>query len=208
MNLSPGECDFDSFDAGVYECILIGDRVWLDFNENDVWDSVENGINGLRVDLFRFVEGEFMLYDQTSTGHRPGTPSDDGFYKFCVPPGRYYLRFNNPQESLVTAVPNVGVNENIDSDVTGDFGVGTTSAIDLSCGQDRCDIGAGYYKSGTIGDFAWTDINSNGLRDNGEFGIEGIVVRAINITGTVVGESVTDNNGQYLLMTLARMHTS
>ena len=90
----------------------------------------------MEIELFKFVDGTFVLYENTFSGHKPGTPSDDGFFKFCVPPGRYYLKFNNPPSALVPAVANFGINESIDSDVTGAFGPGTTSEIQLNCGQE------------------------------------------------------------------------
>ena len=197
ITLSPGECDISSFDAGLYKCVPIGELVWLDYNENDMWDSFENGINGLKVELFKFIDGSWVLYDFTYTGHKPGTPSDDGYFKFCAAPGRYYLRFLNPPATLVPAVANFGISEATDSDVTGAFGPGTTSEIQLSCGQERCDIGAGYYKMGSIGDNVWMDTNSNGMRESSEQGLKDVVVRAYDSTGSVLGESVTDNNGEY-----------
>jgi uncharacterized repeat protein (TIGR01451 family) len=199
VNLSAGECDLSSFDAGLYKCVALGELVWLDYNENDVWDSVENGINGLKVELYKFIDGSWVNYDYTYTGHKPGTPSDDGYFKFCVAPGRYYLRFLNPPNALVPAVSNFGINESVDSDVTGAFGPGTTSEINLVCGQDRCDIGAGYYKMGSIGDNVWSDDNNNGMRDSNEQGVADVIVRAYDVTGTQFGEAVTDNNGEYMI---------
>jgi len=196
VTLGPGEND-PTIDAGFYECVLVGQNVWFDFNENDIFDSSENGINGLRVELYRNVNGSFVLWDQEFTGHEPETPSNDGYFKFCVRPGEYYLRFVNPPLTLVAAVPNIGINEEVDSDITGAFGSGTTDAFTVTSGQDRCDLGAGFYPMGTIGDFVWQDDNGNGLRESNELGIEGVVVRAISIEGDEVGESTTDANGQY-----------
>ena len=199
VNLSAGECDISSFDAGLYKCVRIGELVWLDYNENDVWDSFENGINGLKVELYKFIDGSWNYYDYTYTGHKPGTPSDDGYFKFCVAPGRYYLKFLNPPATLVPAVSNFGINESVDSDVTGAFGPGTTSEIVLACGQERCDIGAGYYKMGSIGDNVWMDTNNNGMRETSEQGIKDVIVRAYDNTGSMLGEATTDNNGEYMI---------
>ena len=199
VNLSPGECDISSFDAGLYKCVPIGERVWLDINENDIWDTFENGINGIRVELFKNIDGQWELYDFTLSGHKPGTPSDDGYFKFCVAPGRYYLRFLNPPSALVPAVANFGLNDLIDSDVTGAFGPGTTSEINIACGEERCDVGAGYYKMGSIGDNVWFDDNNNGMRDNNESGVSDVVVRAYDFNGVQFGETTTDDQGQYII---------
>ncbi len=197
--VGPGACNFDDFDAGLYKCVRIGELVWLDYNENDVWDPNENGINGMKVELYKYQDDAWIYYDYTYTGHKPGTPSDDGYFKFCVAPGRYYLRFMNPPEALVPAVENFGINEGIDSDVTGAFGPGTTEEINIRCGEERCDIGAGYYKMGSIGDYVWMDSNSNGMRENGERGLANIVVRAIDLTGTEISNTTTDADGKYMM---------
>jgi len=53
INLGPAECNFESFDLGVYNCIRIGETIWLDVNMNDMRDAHENGINGVKVELYR-----------------------------------------------------------------------------------------------------------------------------------------------------------
>jgi uncharacterized repeat protein (TIGR01451 family) len=199
INLGAGENDV-TVDLGINECISIGEVVWLDYNENDLLDPNENGINGIRVELFRQdANGSYVLWDVDYTGHKPGTPSDDGYYKFCVSPGTYYLRFVNPPLQLVPVVPNFGINENTDSDVTGMFGSGTTDNFTVVSGQDRCDIGAGFYTMGTIGDFVWLDDNGNGMRESNERGLEGVIVRAINDSGEEVATAVSDDEGNYML---------
>ncbi len=199
INLGPGENDL-SIDIGINECIPIGELVWFDYNENDVIDPFENGINGIRVELYRQdSNGAFVLWDVTHTGHKPGSPSDDGYYKFCVSPGSYYVRFVNPPLQLVPVVPNFGNNENTDSDVTGMFGSGTTDNFTVVSGDERCDIGAGFYAMGSIGDYVWLDNNGNGMRDSNDQGMEGIVVRAINDNGDEVASAISDENGKYVL---------
>ena len=185
-------------DAGFYECIKIGETVWFDYNENDIEDPTENGINGMKVELYRFETFGWTLHEIQITGHKPGTPSDDGYYKFCVRPGRYYLKFLNPPQSLILARPNRG-NDEIDSDVTNRFGPGTTDEINVRSGEEFCNIGAGYYPMGTIGDYIWMDDNQNGMRESNEQGIEGVVISAINIEGVEVQSTVSQSDGSYLL---------
>ncbi len=196
--LSAGEND-KTWDAGFYNCVKIGELVWFDLNENDLADTNENGINGLRIELYRLENGSWALHDFATSGHKPGTPSDDGYFKFCTAPGTYYLKFLHPPATLVPVVPNFGIIESIDSDVTGKFGPGTTDEFTLESGQDKCDIGAGYYTMGTIGSRVWEDRNSNGMREINEPGIAGIVVRAFDLNGNELGSETTDGQGEYLL---------
>ncbi len=202
--LDPGEHDPD-WDAGYYICVPIGDLVWYDVDEDDVWDSNENGINGLVVNLWREnADGTYSIYETTYTGHKPGTPSDDGYYKFCAPPGTYYVEVVLPPYGLVPAVANVGGNEENDSDVTNANGIGTTDSFTVLSGQEKCDLGHGYYPMAELGDRVWNDANENGIQDTGEAPISGVVVKAYDMAGVKVAESVTDANGNYKLDYLAK----
>ncbi|MBT8231833.1 MAG: hypothetical protein KJN84_04355, partial [Bacteroidia bacterium] len=185
-------------DLGVYKCAKIGELVWFDYNENDIKDLSENGINGMKVELYKFGAYGWTLYNHVFTGHKPNTGSEDGFFKFCVIPGKYYLKFVNPPESLVTVIPNIG-SEDVDSDVTHKFGPGTTDDFTLISGEEKCNIGAGYYPMGSIGDYIWSDDNENGIRDSGEPGIQGVVVNAYNILGVEVASAVSDEDGNYMI---------
>ena len=198
FTLSAGEIDL-SIDYGIFECIPVGELVWFDVDEDGIADNEENGINGLEVELFRNIANRWIMVESQFTGHKPGTASDDGFYKFCVPPGDYYLKFNNPPNRIVRTQPNRGSDSTRDSDITDSFGTGTTNAFTVLSGDERCDIGAGFVPAGSIGDFVWLDVNLNGLRDAEEQGIEGIMVQAINGDGEMAAFDVTNDEGRYFL---------
>ena len=139
--LDPAELDL-SWDAGYYKCIPLGDYVWYDSNNNNRQDPSENGINGVRVNLYRVINGITVLYDFTYTGHRPGTASDDGYYIFCAPPGDYYVEFE-VGSNLSSVSPNSGGSE-LDSDVTNSNGQNTTGTFTLLSCDERFDIDGGY----------------------------------------------------------------
>ncbi len=195
---SGDECGGDTQnDGGLYQCAMIGESVWYDANGNNVQDEGENGVNGVRVELFRLDEdGQYDLYDAAITGHKPGTPSDDGYWKLCVPPGTYYIRYDVPAVGLSFVIANVG-SDLRDSDVTDNFGYGTTSAFSVDCGEEKCDIGAGLEPMSTFGDRVWFDANQNGQLDLSENGIEGVQVKVYNADGDLVKETVTDVDGSY-----------
>ncbi len=191
-------------DAGFYRCVPIGELVWYDTNQNDVWDSEENGINGLWVFLYKFENGTWTKYDSTETGHKPGTPSDDGYFKFCAKPGSYYVEIKSPPYGLVPARPHVGSNENADSDLDNTFGMGTTTFFTVRSGDVKCDIGAGYYPQAQIGDRVWSDINANGMQENNEPPFAGIVIKAYNMSGDMVVQDTTDANGRFMITGLQK----
>ena len=141
ITLGAGEVDMSIY-AGLYRCIPFGDRIWFDLNGNNRQDVNENGINGVRVDIFRRTNGNFALHSSIYSGHQPGTQSGDGYWKTCLPPGDYYVRFNVPSE-LRPAIPMVG-GTTVDSDVTGAFGANTTNIFPLVSCTENCDVDAGY----------------------------------------------------------------
>jgi len=198
FSVSPNENEL-SIDYGVYRCVQIGEQIWYDFNEDDLFNGGENGINGVRVEIYKRENGEWFLEEFQNSGARPGSPSDDGYFKFCVSPGDYYLKFLNAPSTFVRAVPNVGFNEAIDSDLTDRFGRGTTDQFTVRSGEEKCDIGAGYYLEGTVSALVWFDGNNNGLRDDEEIPMPGIQILAINKDGEVMAASESDKNGQYML---------
>lgn len=194
--LAPGETNSD-VDGGFYQCATICGYTWLDMViENDLRDFAENGINGMKVTVFKVENGIATAYDQMNTGINPDTPSDDGYFNFCVPPGRYYLEFTLPPLGLVQVLPLSGP-QDINSDVTNANGIGTTSAFTMTNGGEKCDIGAGYTLMSQVGNAVWFDENHNGLRESTEAPVEGVMVQAYDLNNVMVAETVTDENGLY-----------
>ncbi len=194
--LNGGE-SITSIDLGLYQCVQVGDLVWFDANMNDQWDSNENGLNGVRVEIFRHFADGPVLWDYVYTGHKPGTPSDDGYYNFCVPPGTYYIRINDNFPGLVRVVPGVGT-ESVDGDITDRNGEGTTDDFTLTSGNHRTNISAGYYPMATFGDRVWVDENNNGEQDSfepklGDVNLE--VYKAVD--HSLVTSTTTNNMGEY-----------
>lgn len=188
----------NSIDAGFYICIPIGDLVWYDINRNDLWDSNENGINGLRVNLWRNHFGTWLIWDNKFTRPKPGSSSSDGYYNFCAPPGQYFIEVLMPPLGLVRARPNIGNNRQIDSDLTNANGPTTTNNFSVLSGQQRNDFGAGFYPMAVAGNLVWMDSNLNGIQDEDEERVAGVKVEAVDAnTDMVVSTTTTDMDGIY-----------
>jgi len=87
--------------------VTIGDRVWYDSNKNGLQDSGEIGVNGVIVVLYN-SKGE-VLEKKTTNG--------SGKYLFKdIKKGTYTISFNNLPKGYIFTMPNVGNDENIDSD--------------------------------------------------------------------------------------------
>ncbi len=208
----PGSTNLTNMDAGLAACAKIGSLVWYDVDKDDMWDAQENGINGLQVELWRNLNGNWSLYDYTHTGHKPGTPSDDGYFSFCAAPGTYYIKIIMPPLGLVQARANIfgelplnAPNEQKnDSDLTNSFGPATTRSFTVVSGQIIENIGAGFYPMATAGNLVWEDSNFNGRQEEGEPRVANVLVEAFDANDIKIGESTTNSEGVYKIEYLGK----
>jgi len=200
----PDSNDNLSLDFGFYQTAKIGDQVWYDSDKDNIIDFNENGINGLEVILYREdnCSGDFEEFTSMYSGHKPGTPSDDGWFEFCVPPGNYYLDFGSSFNGLVAAQPDFGSNDDVDSDIDNYNGPNTTQIFTVSNGEEILNIGAGFYLMASSGDIVWRDDNGNGQQDDFEPKIGGVKVEAYDNVGVKVGETVSNESGFYSIESL------
>lgn len=170
---------------------------------NGLQDSGEVGIDGIIVQLYNATTN--TLISETVT-------ADGGHYLFTnLPPGEYYIVFINPFPEGVWTAPNIGIDDEIDSDPTSNSAITdprgeaqVTEVFRLESGEvdlswDAGLVGLSSTASATVGDFVWFDLNKNGMQDAGENGFAGVPVRLVNAdTGAVVRTTQTNANGLYL----------
>ena len=183
-------------DAGYFVCVTICGTAWYDINKDDMFDDFENGINGLKVRIYKLVGGQYIYWDLTTTGHKPNTPSDDGYFEFCTSPGTYYIEIVMPPLGLVQVRPNIGP-PNKSSDLTNAFGKGTTNSFTISSSNPNCDILGGFYPMATMGNLVWYDDNNNGIQDNGEVPAQNIQVDLYDENSNIIETTNTNANGVY-----------
>ncbi len=136
-NLAAGQQDL-TLDAGfVPELASLGDRVWLDVNENGVQDVGEKGVAGIVVNLF------------DCDGLQLGTTTTDtaGSYGFGeLLPGCYVVQFVPPATMQFTE-PGVGSPE---TDSNADVNTGRTPAVTLVGGQVDPIVDAGVFLKSAV----------------------------------------------------------
>jgi|GEM_PF-2590285 len=199
--LTSGE-DNESVDAGFYEPVSVGDRVWIDANFNGVQDSGENNLSGVEVTLY------------TSDGSRAkdilgyevavATTNANGYLFTNLPPTKqYYVKFDiasyntaNSTEYYFTHYNNDS-NDSIDSDASASTQNSDTTSIMYS-GDTNLTLDAGVYEPIKIGDRVWEDANADGIQDSGENNISGVTVKLFKSDGSLVATTTTDSNGEYL----------
>ncbi len=133
-----------TIDAGITTCSTIGGIAWFDIATiNDIQDPFENGVNGIFANVYQAQGNDWVLIGSDITGLKPGTASEDGYWEMCVPPGDYYVQFSYIPV-LDVVMPNVGSDEEVDSDAVHVFGTNTTDIITVEPGEDITNIGMGY----------------------------------------------------------------
>ncbi|HNW58431.1 MAG TPA: SdrD B-like domain-containing protein [bacterium] len=180
--------------------IRIGDRVWIDSNNNGLQDNNEAGLANVTVHLLSGVDQTLVQSDLTSA---------EGAFQFKdMPSGAYLVEFVLP-EGFAFSKPDQGADDALDSDA--DQVYGKTPAFFVLNGGTYAiwDAGVVPYtppqKSNIrIGDRVWNDSNRNGLQDEGEVGMPGITVNLLSgADASLVLTDQTDADGLYLFQDMA-----
>ncbi|MBI4760081.1 MAG: SdrD B-like domain-containing protein [Chloroflexota bacterium] len=107
--------------------LVLGSRVWLDTNRNNLQDDWERGVGGVCVNLY---DAERNFLQQTST-------DSNGWYGFNVEAGRYYVAFEKP--AGMEFVQKDAGDESKDSDA--DPASGWSDALDVFASLLDLDLG-------------------------------------------------------------------
>ncbi len=187
VTLNSGESP-DTVDAGYVTTATLGNFVWDDLNGDGVQDAGEPGVGGVLVELLNGA----------------GTPvtsvvtAADGSYTLAgVFPGTYTMRFTAPAGTSFTTA-DVGSDDAVDSDPVAvpATNLGVTSAFTVQSGDTITSIDAGLLFGATIGDFVFNDLDTDGIQDAGEPGVDGVVVQLLS-GATVVASTTTSGGGLY-----------
>ncbi len=163
---------------------IINGFVWEDTNGNGIFDSTESGDANVIVRLF---DATGTIIFQTMT-------DDNGFYQLeTLVIGNIFLGFIDLDSDLISTLPFEGTDELLDSDITNVNGAFTTELIFLSPSSVNEGINLGYFRTGSVGDFVWDDLNSDGIQDIDEPGLDGVQVNLFNTEGTMLATTTTDS---------------
>jgi len=184
-------------DAGVYSYANIGDYTWEDMNANGIQDGGEPDLAGIDVTL-NGTTGNGTVVSITNTS------SGAGIYTFDqVIPGTYTVTFDEPAPYHRT-YKDEGGDDNQDSDANQT--TGDAPQITVISAQVVDNIDAGFYRYASVSDYAWEDLNGNGIQNAGEPGISGVDVTINGSTGngtTFTSATVTtDVAGNYLIQNI------
>ena len=146
----------------------VGDKVWIDKNKDGIQDEDETqGVPGVKV----------VLKDASGKEVARTVTDEDGNWNINVKPGDYTVVYEPGNN--VPSKP-----EQIERTVT------------IKPGEKRDDIDLGILPSGSVGDRVWNDANGDGKQDEGEEGLENVVV-LVSRDGEPTRSAVTDKDGNW-----------
>ncbi len=189
----------------------LGNFVWYDNTgaTPNVQDLNELGVTNITVELFQDVNLDGTITGSENTAIQRTKTNSIGNYIFrALPAGIYQVRFSNIPSGFSAVSPNVGTNDDLDSDgVSSGGGVFTTGLYTLLEGEDNLSVDLGIVptspNTNTLGDYVWLDRNANGIQDAGERGVEGVTVKLLNNINQILAGTTTDINGRYIFVGLA-----
>ncbi|HOX04248.1 MAG TPA: SdrD B-like domain-containing protein, partial [Verrucomicrobiota bacterium] len=150
----------------------IGDLVWVDRNENGIFDTGDEAIDQVTVRLYRDTNGDGLL-DPDGADNTVGTSDDEIVIGATVTDaaGKYLFAGLNSGNYLVQV-------DQTDSDFPAGLALAGSSpaqpnpeAVSLGVKEDKLDVDFAYNYTASIGDFVWYDNNGNAAHDVGENGV-------------------------------------
>ncbi|MCB0690437.1 MAG: carboxypeptidase regulatory-like domain-containing protein [Saprospiraceae bacterium] len=192
----------------------IGSTVFIDTNDNGIYDNNEQPLPGITVELLDDA-GNVIATDETD--------NNGDYYFGNLPEGNYYVRIPNPNTAYPTSSSVVDTNDDqIDNDNNGSQPDGSggyviSPLIHLMAGTEPTnELGTGGAQDDandangdmtvdfgfipelmSIGSTVFIDFEDDGIYNNNDTGIEGITVELLNSSGTVIATDDTDASGNY-----------
>lgn len=165
-------------DIGQIKPGTVQGSVFADANDNGLQDAGETGFTGTVVRLMS-EEGE----------HFAATIAEDGQFIFdAVMPGRYYLQYEFPGESMAASIVEGG------NAISGEGNLGRGEWFDFVVGDEVTAPLCGGLKLGRVDGVAFADHNGNGAQDDGEKALAGVNFQLVPARSDL--ESITLTTGK------------
>ena len=174
----------------------IGNRVWLDRNQNGIQNAGEPGISGMTIQLIDAATGAVL---------RTTVSDAEGRYLFeNLPAGDYIVAFS-PIRGYSFTQADTGDNDDLDSDVVFPH-AGRTGVIHLANDEINLSVDGGIFLNiiclprvcSWIASRVWWDENGDGIRNANERGAGGVALNLYDVTGEkLIAKTRTSENGVY-----------
>ncbi len=156
-----------SLDGGIYSPnYWLWDMIWKDIDQDSIPDDGEEGVADVNITLYN-SSNEELGTDTTDSG---------GKYEFCnLSSDDYYIVVDKstlPDGYEITA-QNQGDDDNNDSDINPDDGKSDT--VTISDDNNYSLDGGIYSPIYCLWDMIWTDIDQDGIQDDGDEGVQMLI---------------------------------
>ncbi|WP_214627359.1 SdrD B-like domain-containing protein [Paenibacillus agaridevorans] len=181
----------ETIDLGLVAQGEIGNYVWFDTNRNGIQDANEQGVDGIRLNLYK--NGTTTIYATTDTV-TGGPDNKPGYYLFDnLTSGDYYVQIELDSDHEVT----------IAEEGTGpDAHKLDSNAVNASNRTDKIEIRPinwidhtidfGIVRKGAIGNYVWYDTDFNGTQDEEDrYGMNGVTVKLYDSNKTLLATTIT-----------------
>ena len=213
---------------GIFAPYSIGNRVWLDGNNDGVINSGEAGIDAWTVNLYADANNDGTV---DGAAIATTTTANGGYYRFDGLAASSYVVEVVAQTSYRSSTVDAG-DPDIDADDSDDNGTivngNSVRSVTLTLGPDGSEptgesdltsganpqgaidnranmtVDFGFFQLAKIGDRVWIDVNptgsdiGDGIQDQNEDGLAGWIAELHQANGTLVATTTTDANGLYL----------
>ncbi|WP_313793901.1 Cna B-type domain-containing protein [Fundicoccus culcitae] len=185
--------------------VSVGDYVWEDVNKDGLQDETDIPLEGV---ILTIVDAEGNpVTDVFGNPVGPQTTDGNGYYSFDNLPidNTYTVRidrdaFEKLYPELVPTIEGAG-------DRTNDSSTWEATSVDMvEDGQRDPTLDFGFIRpSVSVGDYVWEDVNKDGLQDETDIPLEGVILTIVDaegnpvtdVFGNPVGPQITDGNGYY-----------
>ena len=162
----------------------ISGTVFHDENNNGVFDPGEEPIADVVIELF---DDDGNLIASTVT-------DANGNYEFNnLFPGHFVVRETQPDD-FIDGQDIIGQIDGVNS---GEITSNDEFSVHLDPGDSGVNFDFGELIGASLHGSVFDDLNNDGIQDPGEEGIEGVLITLTDDAGNVVGETLTDENGEY-----------
>ena len=173
-----------NYDFGELLPASVSGYVYVDANNNGVYDPGETPIAGVKIAL---------LDASGNTTGKTATTDSNGYYEFDnLMPGKYGVSETQPAGYLdgLDAAGTVGGTAHNPGDLI--------DGISLNAGQSGLNYDFGELLPATVSGYVYVDANNNGVFDAGETPIAGVKVTLLDASGKPTGATATtDSSGFY-----------
>ena len=196
INLTSGQLDSGN-DFGNFQRATKTGMKFNDLNANGVKDQGEPGLAGWQIFAFVDQNGNGIRDNDENVLGAQAVTGEDGTYTLSLAPGKY----------VVCEAQQIGWTQSYPTG--GNCGNGSGWAIDLAGGQVDSGNDFGNYRKATKSGMKFEDIDNDGVKDAGEPGLAGWVIRAYSDTNgdgalqvgesTIAASATTASGGTYSL---------